>query len=109
MMKKKKPGGNPKQFIGILGQSDLINSENKGEIMGFWGKRMLPQVFKWDDYTREIILSNLDEMEVYSNRIDFIAKELHLEKVEVVLSNSLEDQTGKSGASMPLSPAIVYS
>lgn len=102
-------GGNPKQFIGILGQSDLINSENKGEIMGFWGKRMLPQVFKWDDYTREIILSNLDEMEVYSNRIDFIAKELHLEKVEVVLSNSLEDQTGKSGASMPLSPAIVYS
>lgn len=102
-------GGNPKQFIGILGQSDLINSENKGEIMGFWGKRMLPQVFKWDDYTREIILSSLDEMEVYSNRIDFIAKELHLEKVEVVLSDSPEDQTGKSGASMPLSPAIVYS
>ena len=102
-------GGNPKQFIGILGQSDLINSENKGEIMGFWGKRMLPQVFKWDDYTREIILSSLDEMEVYSNRIDFIAKELHLEKVEVVLADSPEDQTGKSGASMPLSPAIVYS
>ena len=102
-------GGNPKQFIGILGQSDLINSENKGEIMGFWGKRMLPQVFKWDDYTREIILSSLDEMEVYSNRIDFIAKELQLEKVEVVLADSPEDQTGKSGASMPLSPAIVYS
>ena len=102
-------GGNPKQFIGILGQSDLINSENKGEIMGFWGKRMLPQVFKWDDYTREIILSSLDEMEVYSNRVDFIAKELDLEKVEVVLSDSPEDQTGKSGASMPLSPAIVYS
>lgn len=102
-------GGNPKQFIGILGQSDLINSENKGEIMGFWGKRMLPQVFKWDDYTREIILSSLDEMEVYSDRIDFIAKELDLEKVEVVLADSPEDQTGKSGASMPLSPAIVYS
>lgn len=102
-------GGNPKQFIGILGQSDLINSENKGEIMGFWGKRMLPQVFKWDDYTREIILSSLDEMEVYSNRIDFIAKELQLEKVDVVLADSPEDQTGKSGASMPLSPAIVYS
>jgi len=102
-------GGNPKQFIGILGQSDLVNSENKGEIMGFWGKRMLPQVFKWDDYTREIILSSLDEMQVYSKRIDFIAKELHLEKVEVVLADSPEDQTGKSGASMPLSPAIVYS
>ena len=102
-------GGNPKQFIGILGQSDLINSENKGEIMGFWGKRMLPQVFKWDDYTREIILSSLDEMEVYSNRVDFIAKELDLEKVEVVLADSPDDQTGKSGASMPLSPAIVYS
>ena len=102
-------GGNPKQFIGILGQSDLVNSENKGEIMGFWGKRMLPQVFKWDDYTREIILSSLDEMEVYSNRVDFIAKELDLEKVEVVLADSPDDQTGKSGASMPLSPAIVYS
>lgn len=102
-------GGNPKQFIGILGQSELVNSENKGEIMGFWGKRMLPQVFKWDDYTREIILSSLNEVEVYSNRVEFIAKELQLEKVEVVLADSPEDKTGKSGASMPLSPAIVYS
>ena len=102
-------GGNPKQFIGILGESELVNDENKGQVMGFWSKRMLPQVFKWDDDTREIILSQLSELSVFMDRTDFISQELGLSSVEVILAESPEDDTGKAGAAMPLSPAIVYS
>lgn len=102
-------GGNPKQFIGILGNSELVNDENKGQVMGFWSKRMLPQVFKWDDDTREIILSKLDEYTVFMDRTEFISNELGLTSVEVIMAESPEDDTGKAGAAMPLSPAIVYS
>ena len=102
-------GGNPKQFIGILGNSELVNDENKGQVMGFWSKRMLPQVFKWDDDTREIILSNLNEYTVFMDRTEFISNELGLARVEVIMAESPEDDTGKAGAAMPLSPAIVYS
>ena len=42
-------GGNVKAFAGTLADLAFVNSENKGEIMGFWGKRMLPQIFKWSD------------------------------------------------------------
>ena len=42
-------GGNVKSFAGILTELPFVNPENKGEIIGFWGKRMLPQIFKWSD------------------------------------------------------------
>ena len=41
--------------------------------MGFWGKKMLPQVFKWDDASREVICSAMDEANVLSASSDFIA------------------------------------
>ena len=87
----------------------MINDENKGQVMGFWSKRMLPQVFKWDDDTREIILSKLNEFTVFMDRTEFISNELGLTDVEVIMAESPEDDTGKAGAAMPLSPAIVYS
>ena len=76
--------------------------------MGLGSKRMLPQVFKWDDDTREIILK-IKEFKVFMDRTEFICNELGLVRVEVIMAGSPEDDTGKAGAAMPLSPAIVYS
>ena len=69
---------------------------------------MLPQVFNWDDDSRVLIRSTLDEVEALSQRASFIAEELGLQSVEVVLGESSEDQTGRAGGSLPLAPAIVY-
>ena len=38
----------------------------------------------------------------------FIAAELGLETVVIVLGESADDQTGRAGSAMPLSPAVVY-
>ena len=102
-------GGNPKQFIGVLSQMDIAQGDRKGEIMGFWGKKMLPQVFKWDDDSRLLIRSSLDEVESLRARSSFIAKELGLSQVNVVLGESEDDDTGRAGGAMPLSPSVVYS
>ena len=101
-------GGNPKQFIGVLSQMEIAQGDRKGEIMGFWGKKMLPQVFKWDDDSRVLIRSSLDEVASLTQRAAFIAEELGLDEVVVVLGESEEDETGRAGGAMPLSPAVVY-
>ena len=54
-------GNNIKAFMGILTQSDLAQGETRGERLGFWNKRMLPQVFKWDDEKKRILLTRLEE------------------------------------------------
>ena len=101
-------GNNIKSFMGILTQSDLAQGESRGERLGFWNKRMLPQVFKWDDEKKRILLSTLDETQVYANASDFIAEELGLASVGIVRGESEEDETGKAGVAMPLSPAFIY-
>jgi len=101
-------GNNIKQFMGILTQSELAQGETRGERLGFWNKRMLPQVFKWDDEKKRILLSSLDEMRVYDDASSFIAQELNLSSVRVVRGESQEDETGKAGVAMPLSPAFIY-
>jgi hypothetical protein len=101
-------GGNPKQFVSVLSQMEITQGDRKGEIMAFWGKKMLPQVFKWDDDSRVLIRSSLDEVAALSARASFIADELGLEQVKVVLGESPEDETGRAGGAMPLSPAVVY-
>ena len=101
-------GGHPKQFVPILAQMPMAQGERKGEMMGFWGKKMLPQVFKWDDESRQVILSTLDEKEVLEAASTFIASDLGLESVIVVEGESEEDTTERAGSAMPLSPAIVY-
>ena len=101
-------GNNIKSFMGILTQSEIAQGETRGERLGFWNKRMLPQVFKWDDEKKRILLSSLDESGVYNNASTFIAKELGIEKVRIVRGESQEDDTGKAGIAMPLSPAFIY-
>ena len=101
-------GGSPKQFVSHVAQMEIAQGERKGEIIGYWGKKMLPQVFKWDDDSRVLIRSTLDEVEALSKRSSFIAEELGLQSVEVVLGESPEDQTGRAGGALPLAPAIVY-
>jgi hypothetical protein len=87
---------------------DIAQGERKGEIIGYWGKKMLPQVFKWDDASRVLLKSTLDEVEALSQGAGFIAEELGLQSVDVVLGESPEDETGRAGGSLPLAPAIVY-
>jgi hypothetical protein len=101
-------GGHPKKFIPLLQELPMAQGERKGEMMGFWGKKMLPQVFKWDDSSKEVIVSSLDEASVLSAAHAFIAVELDLERVSVVVGESEEDTTGRSTSAMPLSPAVVY-
>lgn len=101
-------GNNIKAFMGILTQSDLAQGETRGERLGFWNKRMLPQVFKWDDEKKRILLSALEETRVYTDASDFIAAELGLASVRIVRGESGEDKTGKAGVAMPLSPAFIY-
>ena len=101
-------GGHPKQFVPILAQMAIAQGERKGEMMGFWGKKMLPQVFKWDDESRQVILSSLDEKAVLEAASAFIASDLGLESIVVVEGESEHDNTERAGSAMPLSPAIVY-
>lgn len=101
-------GGHPKQFMPVLQALPLAQGERKGEIVGFWSKKMLPQVFKWDDASRAVVQSALDESLVLNNAAAFIAAELGLNEVVVVLGESDEDETQRAASAMPLSPAIVY-
>jgi len=101
-------GGHPKQFIPVLQELPIAQGERKGEMMGFWGKKMLPQVFKWDDASREVICSAMDEANVLSASSEFIANELQLSSVRIVVGESEDDSTGRAGSAMPLSPAVVY-
>lgn len=101
-------GGSVKNFITQVSQMDIAQGERKGEIIGYWGKKMLPQVFKWDDASRALLRSPLDEVEALTLGASFIAEQLGLQSVQVVLGESEDDTTGRAGGSMPLAPAIVY-
>jgi len=102
-------GGNVKSFMGELKQSKLAELENSGEVFGFWGKKMLPQIFKWDDKSKLLISGSMDELELLSKRKDFIKSELKLDDVIVISSEDSDDQSGRINSAMPLSPAIIYS
>ena len=86
----------------------MAQGERKGELMGFWGKKMLPQVFKWDDASREVIMSTLDEANVLTQASGFIAAELDMKAIAVVVGESEQDGTERAGSAMPLAPAVVY-
>lgn len=101
-------GGHPKNFMPVLANHPLASGERKGEVMGFWGKKMLPQMFKWDDASKVVVASTLDEAHVLSTASSFISSELQLTTVDVVLGESEQDTTGRASSAMPLSPAIVY-
>ncbi|MGB1462295.1 MAG: hypothetical protein ACPG8Q_02070, partial [Candidatus Poseidoniaceae archaeon] len=97
-----------KAFAGTVASLGLVDASRTGELMGFWGKRMLPQVFKWDDEIRRILLSGLDEAANLAMNAAFIAETLELARVEVVMAESPEDLTERGGAAMPFAPSVVF-
>ena len=101
-------GGHPKQFLPVLQAMPMAQGERKGEMIGFWGKKMLPQVFKWDDASRSVVQSTMDEEAVLLAASAFISQELDLQTIEVVVGESDDDTTGRAGSAMPLSPNVIY-
>ena len=74
--------------------------------MGFWGKRMLPQIFKWSDEEKLMINGTLDEATILSSASDFICRDLGLTSVDIEAGVT---DVGRSGSAIPLAPSIVYS
>jgi hypothetical protein len=91
-----------------LKDSELASLENSGEIFGFWGKKMLPQIFKWDDKSKLLISGDMDELQLLSQRKEFIKMELGLDEVSVISSEESTDDSGRINSAMPLSPAVIY-
>lgn len=101
-------GGNVKQFIQELKQMDFVNDENIGQILSYWNKKMLSQVFKWDDKSKSLILDNIDEVKLLKERASFIAKELDLNEIEVIRAEDYQGEDGRENSSLPLSPSIKF-
>ncbi len=95
-------GENIKSFAGSISNLKLGEQDRLGEVMAFWGKRMLPQIFKWSDEDRRILLGDMNEVEVVNAARDFICSELGLSSLEVVVGE-------ENNSSMPMTPAIIYS
>jgi len=99
-------GGNVKTILNEIKQQSFINSENIGQILGFWNKKMLPQLFKWSDEEKILILREFDEVGALESRLAFMAEELGLE--EVLLIPGQDNNDAKSNAAMPLQPSLLY-
>ena len=99
-------GQNIKTFAKVLADLPFAQGEMRGEIMAFWGKRMLPQIFKWSDDEKAMISGVLDEGEVLDAASSFICSDLGLS--DIVIEAGATD-VGRSGSAIPLAPSIVYS
>ena len=101
-------GGNIKQFVQELKQMDFVDETNKSQILSYWNKKMLSQVFKWDDKSKALILDNIDESKILSERALFIAQELELSEVEIVKAENYHGADGRENSALPLSPSIIF-
>ena len=101
-------GGNIRNFIQEIKQMSFVNEQNIGEILQYWNKRMLSQVFKWDDKAKLLILQNIDEVEVLRTRAEFFAKELGLQEIKVVKTEDYDLGDGREKSALPLSPGIIF-
>ena len=101
-------GGNIRNFIQEIKQMSFVNEQNMGEILQYWNKRMLSQVFKWDDKAKLLILQNIDEVEVLRTRAEFFAKELGLQEIKVVKTEDYDLGDGREKSALPLSPGIIF-
>ena len=99
-------GENVKTFSGILSTLPFVQDEMRGEIMGFWGKRMLPQIFKWSDDEKAMISGTLDEAAILTAASDFICSDLGLTSIDIEAGIT---DVGRSSSAIPLAPSIVYS
>jgi leucyl-tRNA synthetase len=101
-------GGGVKSFMGYLKDSHLAKQENAGEIFSFWGKKMLPQIFKWDDKSKQLITGDMNELDLLSKRKEFIKKELGLKEIIVISSEENTIDFDKTKSALPLNPSIIY-
>ena len=101
-------GGNVKQFIQELKQMDFVNETNMGQVLSYWNKKMLSQVFKWDDKSKALILDNINEAKILSDRASFIAQELGLNEVQIVGADQYQGTDGRENSALPLSPSIIF-
>ena len=101
-------GGKVKQFINELKNMSFVNNENTGQIISYWNKKMLSQIFKWDDKSKLLILDNIDERELLTERAEFIAQELGLVEVEIINAEDYRGIDGRENSSLPLNPSIVF-
>ena len=99
-------GENVKTFSGVLSTLPFVKDEMRGEIMGFWGKRMLPQIFKWSDDEKAMISGTLDEAAILTAASDFICSDLGLTSIDIEAGIT---DVGRSSSAIPLAPSIVYS
>ena len=99
-------GENIKAFGGKLSSQKFVTDENRGEVMKFWGKRMLPQVFKWSDEEKKMIANDINEAEILTSASDFICSDLSLTSVTVEAGIV---EVGRSASAIQLAPSIVYS
>ena len=99
-------GQNIKTFAKVIADLPFAQGEMLGQIMGFWGKRMLPQIFKWSDEEKAMISGSLDEGDILATASDFICSDLSLSSIEVEAGVT---DIGRSGSANPLAPSIVYS
>jgi len=99
-------GQNIKAFASKLATLPFAQGEMKGAVMTFWGKRMLPQVFKWSDDEKRMIAGSLNEGGILSAASQFICDDLGISSV--VIETGAVD-IGKSSTAVPLAPSVVYS
>ena len=76
--------------------------------MGFWGKKMLPQVFKWSDEEKSLLSGGLDEAAVLNAASGFIAGELDIESFTAYRAGKREDIGGRSSSAFPLRPGLTF-
>ena len=91
-----------------LKDSHLAKQENAGEIFSFWGKKMLPQIFKWDDKSKQLITGDMNELDLLSKRKEFIKTELGLSEIIIISSEDNTIDFDKTKSALPLSPSIIY-
>ncbi|MGY8745511.1 MAG: leucine--tRNA ligase [Candidatus Poseidoniales archaeon] len=99
-------GENVKTFAASLATLPFAQGEMRGEVMGFWGKRMLPQIFKWSDDEKRMIVGSLDEGAIISAASGFICRELGISSIDIETGDI---DIGRSGTAIPLAPSVIYS
>ena len=101
-------GGNVKKFQKVLVAKPYAQGEEKGNVVSFWNKKMLPQVFKWSDEERSLLLGNLDEATILAANSNFICQELDLQNFAVWQFGQGEDIGGRGSSAFPLKPSINF-
>lgn len=101
-------GGMVKKYQSVFTKLPFVNDNNKGEIIGFWNKRLLPQLFKWSDVEKSLILKAIDEVKILSAASQYICDELNLHSFEVWQAGKGEDVGGRANSASPLRPSILY-